>query len=107
MDKEEILFKKIAEKLSSENKLVSTGKMLSSPGIKYRNKVFAFYYGKEMVFRLGKTFDPKTFGIRNYRLLNPFKKKPPLAGWFQISFSEKQKWGKLSRIALRLISEDT
>ena len=60
-DQEEILFRKIAEKLATENDSVSPGKMMSSPGIKCKNKVFAFYYNKQMVFRLGKEFDPRSF----------------------------------------------
>ena len=59
MDKEEDLFNKIVEKLSKKHNFVSKGKMMSSPGIKYKTKVFAFYYNKEMVFRLGRDFIPK------------------------------------------------
>lgn len=55
MDKEQKYFQEISEKLTAENEHVTIGKMMSSPGIRYKNKVFAFYYKKIMVFRLGKT----------------------------------------------------
>ncbi len=103
MDQEEILFREVANTLKKENNAVSLGKMMSSPGIKFKNKVFAFYYNKQMVFRLGKEFDPKSFQIKKYSLLNPFKNKPPLAGWFQITFADQDKWEKLARQALRLL----
>jgi hypothetical protein len=106
MDQEEIIFRKIADQLAKENNSVNLGKMMSSPGIKYKNKVFAFYYNKQMVFRLGKEFDPKSFQIEKFSLLNPFKNKPPLAGWFQITFADQDKWEKLARRALLLIAKE-
>ena len=55
----------MAEKLSAEYKNVSTSKMMSSLGIRYRNKFFAFYYNKEMVFRLAKDAEPEKLGVKN------------------------------------------
>ncbi len=106
MDKEQALFEKIADKLADENKRVAPGKMMSSPGIRYKNKVFAFYAKKEMIFRLGKAFQPEAFKIKSYSLLSPFKSKPPLAGWFQIPFAEKGKWEKLASQALELMTKE-
>lgn len=106
MDKEQALFEKISEKLSGENKHVAPGKMMSSPGIRYKNKVIAFYAKKEMIFRLGKEFQPEKFKIKNHSLLSPFKSKPPLAGWFQIPCTEKGKWEKLARQALELMTNE-
>ena len=104
MDKEEKLFEKISETLSGENKSVTAGKMMSSPGIKFKNKIIAFYSKQEMIFRLGKAFQPEKFKIKKYSLLSPFKSKPPLAGWFQVPYSENRKWEKLAREALALMT---
>ncbi len=106
MDKERKLFEKIAAKLTEEHRHVAPGKMMSSPGIRYKNKVFAFYHQKEMVFRLGKEFEPGKFKIKNYRLLNPFKNKPPMAGWFQLPFDERRKWEKLARHAQEFMAQE-
>ena len=106
MEKEEILFNSITEKLSKTHHLVTRGKMMSAPGIRYKNKVFAFYYDKEMIFRLGKDFGPETFGVKKYRLLNPFKNKAAMKNWFQIPFSEKAKWEKLVIYALNVLSDE-
>jgi hypothetical protein len=103
---EESLFRNIAGKLASENQSIYTGKMMSSPGIKYKNKVFAFYHNKEMIFKLGKQFDPKLLGIEHFQLLSPFKNKPPMAGWFQIPFEYSDKWEELARQALALVSKE-
>jgi len=100
MDTSEKLFYAIGEKLSGENDDVSIGNMMSSPGIKYKNKVFAFYYKQQMVFKLGKEFDPPSIGINNFSLLSPFKTKPPLAGWFEIPVEYEKRWDELSRIAM-------
>lgn len=105
MDQEEALFNQIADRLMQEYEPVNRGKMMSSPGIRLANKVFAFYHKKEMVFKLGKGFDPTSQGIENYSLLNPFKSKPPMAAWFQVPASEQDKWEDLARQAMRLMSE--
>ena len=107
MNKEEKLFNSIRDNLISENKNVAIGKMMSSPGIKYKNKVFAFYYKNEMIFRLGKDFKPGSVGIKKYSLLNPFKNKQPLAGWFCISFDNCDQWNGLAKIALNKMIKET
>jgi hypothetical protein len=66
-------------------------------------KVFAFYHKKQMIFNLGKDFDPASFEITDYSLLSPFKTKPPLAGWFQIPYAHNHEWEKLARQALSLM----
>lgn len=66
-------FETIAAALMEEHPDVALGKMMSSPGITVRGKVFAFFDRGAMVFRLGKGVDPVSFGITSYRPLNPFK----------------------------------
>ena len=75
---------------------VNPGKMMSSPAIRYKTKVFAFYHNYEMIFRMGKDFDPSIFKLEEYSILNPFKKKAPLYGWFQVPISESKKWKSLA-----------
>ena len=106
MDKEEKLFNEIVEKMASENKNVEAGKMMSSPGIKYKNKVFAFYYDKQMGFKLGKEFNPDEFKLKDYKFLSPFKNKPPMKAWFVIPYSENKKWKVLAEEALKVISKE-
>ncbi len=106
MDQEEQLFYEIKDQLIGENPSVTGGKMMSSQAIKYKNKVLAFYHKKEMVFKLGKEFDPVDYGLKDYQLLSPFKKKAPMAGWFQVAFSEHQKWDDLARYALMHLSKE-
>ena len=106
MDKEEEYFHKIADKISKEYKSVNTGKMMSSHGISYKKKFFAFYYKKEITLRLGKDFVPKEHGIKKWKYLNPFKNKAPMKNWFQIPYSEKRTWAKLAIYAMNNLSEE-
>ncbi len=78
---------------------------MSSPGIRYKNKVFAFYYREAMVFRLGREFDSTTMGIHDYQLLSPFKTRPPLVGWFVIPPTHLPQWEELARLALERMRE--
>jgi len=107
MSQEEKIFHEISENLSGKNELVHAGRMMSSPGITYKNKVFAFYYNREMVFRLGKGFQPESIGISEFNLLNPFKYKAPLAGWFVISGKFLNQWKELANRALKEIQRET
>lgn len=106
MEKEQSKFEKIAKNLSIFDSNVRIGKMMSSPGIRYQDKFFAFYYDKEMVFRLGKDAEPKKLGISKFNLLNPFKTKAPLKNWFQVPYSENKHWEKLARYALGVLSKE-
>ena len=101
MDTSEKLFYTIGENLSKEYNDVSIGKMMSSPGIKYKDKVFAFYYKEQMVFKLGRDFDLPSIGINNFSLLSPFKTKAPLADWFEIPLEYDNRWEELARTAMK------
>jgi hypothetical protein len=105
MTQAEEKFHFIAEKMFQELENVELGKMMSSPGIKYKTKVFAFFYQDRMVFRLGKGFDPTKVGVGEYSLLSPFKNKAPLAGWFEIPYDYESKWEELAQIALSVMKE--
>ena len=106
MQEDEKFFKLIAEKFELEYDDVSQGPMMSSPGIKYLDKVFAFYYKEKMVFKLGKDFNPSNHGIRNFSYLHPFQNKGPMKAWFEIPFSERSHWEKLTDLALNNIKSE-
>ena len=96
----EDIFYKISDKFCDNKHGVILGKMMSSPGLKYNNKVFAFYHKETMGFRLGPQFDPMASGIKNAKPLSPFKTKPPLKGWFIIESVESDLWEDLTEMAL-------
>lgn len=106
MDKEEEFFNEIAQKLSKVKRLVQIGKMMSSPGVRYKNKFFAFYYKKEITLKLGKDFEPKSYGIKKWKHLNPFKNKAPMKNWYQIPYSEGKHWEELSKLALDFVVKE-
>ncbi len=82
---------------------IHPGKMMSADGLKYKDKVFLFFYKEDqMVFKLGKGFDPTELGSDTIQPFNPFKKKGPLAGWFQLGYEEKELWEPLGRMALEV-----
>ena len=73
---------------------------MSSPGLKYKDKVFTFYYKDLMCFRLGRDFDPKTEEIAEWGYLSPFKAKPPMYDWVEIGENYAAKWSGLAEMAL-------
>lgn len=99
-------FAAIAEQLATESQEITTGKMMSSPGIRYRNKVIAFLYHETMVFKLGRDFDAGAFGLHEYQLLSPYKTKPPLRDWFEVAATHSDRWKELARLALQRMREE-
>lgn len=93
-------FDRIADVFVVLHKDVQPGKMMSSPGLKCNNKVFAFHCKDGMGFRMGAEFDPKKSGLKNPKPLSPFKTKPPLKGWYIIEPNEADKWESLAEHAL-------
>ena len=93
-------FYRIFDLLSKKGPDISIGKMMSSPGIKYKSKVIAFYHNDEMIFRIGKKIDLTKYGIKNPKYLSPFKSKPPITGWICLSYSDEKRWEEFTEIAL-------
>ncbi len=93
-------FEKILAKLSGEEREVQAGRMMSSRGIVRKGKVFAFLWNEDMVFRLGKGFDPAGLKVESWSYLNPFKDRPPMKGWFVIPPEGMARWERLARAAL-------
>lgn len=101
MSTAETKFISLVNKFSSADEDVYLGKMMSSPGLKYKDKVFAFFTKDEaMGFRLGENFDIKKASVQKHRPLSPFKKKPPLKGWYIIDKEESNTWEELTEHAL-------
>ena len=94
------IFDDLAQQYVEDQSDVQLGKMMSSPGLKYKNKVFAFFHDNHMGFRLGPHFDPEVFGLQKIKLLSPFKTKPPLKGWYMVEADEKHLWEPLCAEAL-------
>ena len=103
---EEQLFNEIRNQFCLKDSKISVGKMMSSEAITYDGKVFAFFSRKKkMVFKLGKDFDPDQFG-REICVFNPFKNRAPLNGWFEISYTEKERWIPFTGKALTCLKSE-
>lgn len=97
------LFYEIAERLVDRHSDVVIGKMMSSPGILYKKKNFAFYHDEKMIFKLGKDYNIESHDISTWSWLQPFKNKGPMKAWYEIPHSDSSKWSELADIALEKI----
>lgn len=100
MKNSETIFLDIVNRLSTEDEDVCVGKMMSSPGIKFKDKVFAFLHKESMGFRLGPSFNPDESGLQSIHPLSPFKTKAPLKGWYVVDAEEHDSWEALAKLAL-------
>lgn len=96
-------FEKIRDSFCTTDKAVTKGKMMSSPALHFKNKVFAFFSRKNtMVFKLGKNYPLNELEVP-VKEFNPFKNKGPLPGWYEIDYTHHDKWANLTSKALELI----
>ncbi|WP_128894490.1 hypothetical protein [Longirhabdus pacifica] len=102
------MYDEIADQLLMEQSGVSIGRIMSTPAITYHHKVFAFYAKKhnKMVFRFGKMFLPTTIPSTGCRPFNPFVNKGPLAGWYEVDYSEKAQWYDLALLSLQNLKKE-
>lgn len=106
LNRSEVFFFEIANTLSGEDKNISMAKMMSSPGIKYKTKMIAFYHQDELVIRLGKSADLDALGIKTPKFLNPFKHKPSMTGWICFSYDDHESWEEFARIAIDVMKDE-
>lgn len=100
-------FSEIREKYCITHVEVTEGKMMSSPAMHYKKKVFAFFSKSHtMVFKLGKDFPIETLDIAISEF-SPFKTKKPLGGWYEAGIEDHVHWEKLTDLALAHIQQDT
>lgn len=101
----EAKFRTVADSLT-QHKGVGIGKMMSSPGIQFNGKNFAFFHQDELVVKMGREWNPEDDGIRSWKQLSPFKTKAPLYDWFCISATDADLWQNLAMKALsRMIAD--
>lgn len=93
-------FERIVVAFTAADSNVTLGRMMSAPGLKFGDKVFAFLAKEGMGFRLGRDFDPADYSDTELEPLNPFKTKGPLKGWFTIRPEQSGQWEEFARRAL-------
>lgn len=95
-------FEEIRNSMCLKHPDVTEGKMMSSPAIHYKKKVFAFFSRKnKMVFKLGKNH-PLLESDMELMEFNPFKNRKPLTGWYEVSFKYVDLWQSLTETALQM-----
>ncbi len=99
------LFNKIV-KSETERSNVALGKMMSAPGIRYKNKNYTFFHNGQMCFKLGKEFAIDQYNITEWSFLSPFKTKPPLKAWYFISEQDSHVWEEFTALAYAHIKQE-
>ncbi|MEM6845570.1 MAG: hypothetical protein AAF632_25375 [Bacteroidota bacterium] len=103
---EEQFFNEIRQRFCLRDSQINPGKMMSSEAITYRGRVFAFFSRKKkMVFKLGKDFNPHEYGLE-ISVFNPFTRRQPLYGWFEVPFAEKEQWEPLAQKAINQLKSE-
>lgn len=92
-------FDQIVDQILDAHKDCEVGKMMSSPGLQYKKKNFAFLNKETMGFKLGKEFDIDVQGVKEWSYLSPFKTKPPLYAWYVLDQKEMDHWPRLTELA--------
>ena len=96
-------FQQIFETFPEKYDGVIQGNMMRSDALKINGKVFCFFYEDNMCFKLGKNADPERLELVDAWLLNPFKNKPPMKGWFVVPFSDAEIWMRLAEESMLVV----
>lgn len=96
-------FQAIVEEFS-ERDGVAPGKMMSSPALTTGGKVFCFFHGDQMVFKLGKEADRSRPELAGASYLSPFKSKPPMTAWLCVPFQSREQWSRLAEEARGVVA---
>lgn len=99
-------FSEVASRLAATEDGVEPGRMMSSPGVVYRGRVFCFFYDSAMVFKLGKDADTSMPDLRGWQWLNPFKNKGPMKAWYVVPLQDPAQWDRLARAALGTMKQE-
>ena len=103
---EKAYFNEISDQFCAKDRAIKAGKMMSSEAITYEHKVFAFFSRKKkMVFKLGKSFEPDLQDL-DIEVFNPFIKRAPLYGWFELDYLNKEHWEHFTNQALEIIKKE-
>jgi hypothetical protein len=96
-------FETIAARMIAEHEGVEPGRIRGRRALAYRGKVFAFP-GRDregdMVFRVGKAFDPDAAGLVGWSHPAPFKTRPPMRGWIRVPPDQADRWPEIAEVAL-------
>jgi len=98
-------FTRLVEK-EIERDYVELGKMMSAPGIRYKEKNYAFFFKEKVGFKLGKEFDIGAYELSHWEHLNPFKTKPPLTAWYIIGVEDVHVWEEFAGLAYDFIKSE-
>lgn len=98
-------FNKLVKKESQRN-YVKLGKMMSAPGIRYKDKNYAFFFKEKVGFKLGKEFNIDGYELSQWEHLSPFKTKPPLTAWYIIGVDDVHVWEEFAALAFDYIKAE-
>ena len=79
---------------------------MSAPGIRYKNKNYAFFHNQTMCFKLGKEFPIENYEVSEWSHLSPFKTKPPLKAWYILTKDDAHLWEEFTCLAYEFIKEE-
>jgi hypothetical protein len=99
----EAAFDAIVEEFAARDG-VEAGRMMSSPALTTRGKVFCFFDGQQMVFKLGKDADRSRADLEGATYLSPFKTKPPMTAWLCVPFQSTDRWSTLAEEAWGVVA---
>jgi hypothetical protein len=83
---------------------IEAGRMMSSPALTTGGKVFCFFNGDQMVFKLGKDADRSRPELEGASYLSPFKTKPPMTAWLCVPFQSREQWSSLAEEARSVVA---
>lgn len=104
MEKNEELFRAIAEKFLAKNKNVVLKKMFGKYGVAVNGNVFLCLFNGDFVFKMNGDAHANALKISGAALWDPSGMKRPMKEWVQVPEKNKKEFEKLAEEALKYVS---
>ncbi len=101
------LFDSIAQEFASGDAGITKSKMMGSPCLKVRGKMFAVYWRDAMIFKLAGDAHKNALARKGAQLFDPSEMNRPMKEWVVVPYAHKAKWRAFTESALTYVASKT
>ncbi|MDX1479621.1 MAG: hypothetical protein R3301_18040 [Saprospiraceae bacterium] len=99
-------FLQLIHNLEQDYTHLTRTRMLSSPAIEYKGRVFAFCQRGQMVIKLGSDEQLIGLGVRATPGYQPFMNQVVLSQWREVPFYYREDWREIAEMALNAVKAE-
>ena len=99
-------FLQLIHNLEQTHSHLACTRMLSSPAIEYKGRVFAFCQNGQMIIKFGDSERLAGIGIRATSQYQPFSNRVSFAQWREVPYYYHEDWHTIAEMALHAVKAE-